>query len=338
MLHFFFKPKKTAESLVRKTRDGLHKLDAGGPRADSANVTISKNLLAIKTMIYGAAVGGAENDFKMSQLTQSMYSTDLLLLLIKNLHRIQFEAKKDVVQVFNNVLIRELGSRLPTVDYICSKPDILYTLLDGYQHRVVAFCCGTMLRECARYEPLAKILLQSKEFYDLFDYIGDSSFDISSDAFSTFCALLTNHKPLCGKFLDDDYELFFSRYELLLKSPNYVTRRQSLKLLGELLITPHNYNMMQKYITNPNNLQLIMMLLTDRARYIQFEAFNVFKVFVANPKKPKPILKILLRNQQRLVRYLTEFLPTMTEDEQFLDEKAYVIEIIQKLKPVMMEK
>lgn len=50
-----------------------------------------------------------------------------------------------------------------------------------------------------------------------------------------------------------------------------------------------------------------MIMLKERSRNIQFEAFHVFKVFVANPNKPKPILDILLRNRDKLVDFLTRF-------------------------------
>ena len=43
-----------------------------------------------------------------------------------------------------------------------------------------------MLRECVRYEALAKILLHSDQFYDFFKYVEVSTFDIASDAFATF--------------------------------------------------------------------------------------------------------------------------------------------------------
>lgn len=43
-----------------------------------------------------------------------------------------------------------------------------------------------MLRECARYEALAKIMLYSDEFFNFFRYVEVSTFDIASDAFSTF--------------------------------------------------------------------------------------------------------------------------------------------------------
>ena len=55
-----------------------------------------------------------------------------------------------------------------------------------YEHQEVALNCGTMLRECIRYEALAKILLHSDHFYDFFKYVEVSTIDIASDAFATF--------------------------------------------------------------------------------------------------------------------------------------------------------
>ena len=43
-----------------------------------------------------------------------------------------------------------------------------------------------MLRECIRHEALAKIILLDPVFYEFFKYVEVSTFDIASDAFSTF--------------------------------------------------------------------------------------------------------------------------------------------------------
>lgn len=51
-----------------------------------------------------------------------------------------------------------------------------------------------------------------------------------------------------------------------------------LQLLGELLLDRHNFTIMTKYISKPENLKLMMNLLRDKSRNIQFEAFHVFKV------------------------------------------------------------
>lgn len=137
-------------------------------------------------MLYGTSDAEPQTDIVVSQLAQELYNSNLLLLLIQNLNRIDFEGKKDVAQVFNNVLRRQIGTRSPTVEYICTKPEILFTLMAGYEHQDIALNCGTMLRECARYEALAKIMLYSDEFFNFFQYVEVSTFDIASDAFSTF--------------------------------------------------------------------------------------------------------------------------------------------------------
>ena len=51
-----------------------------------------------------------------------------------------------------------------------------------------------------------------------------------------------------------------------------------MQLLGELLLDRTNFNVMTVYISNPDNLKLMMNLLRDSSRNIQFEAFHVFKV------------------------------------------------------------
>ena len=55
-----------------------------------------------------------------------------------------------------------------------------------YENSEIALNCGMMLRECVRHEPLCKIILYSEEFYNFFGFVEVSTFDIASDAFSTF--------------------------------------------------------------------------------------------------------------------------------------------------------
>lgn len=133
----------------------------------------------------------------------------------------------------------------------------------------------------------------------------DTSFINSTDARLTFGTgpqeTLTRHKPMVAEYLDENYDRvrrsvrvslsgrkvtdrshlhlqFFSQYSLLVQSSNYVTKRQSLKLLGEILLDRTNFKVMTRYIANEENLKVMMNLLKDRSKNIQFEAFHVFKV------------------------------------------------------------
>ncbi|XP_003745085.1 protein Mo25 [Galendromus occidentalis] len=330
----FGKSQKNPAELVKALRDSVQALEAGDRKAEKAQEDVSKNLNQMKTMLYGSPEQEPQTDMVISQLAQELYNSNLLLSLIESLQKIDFEGKKDVALIFNNILRRQIGQRFPTVEYILVKPQILFILIGGYEKQDIALNCGGMLRECARHESLAKVILYSEDFYKFFSYIESSSFDIASDAFSTFKELLTRHKVLSAEFLETSYEQVFSHYQALLNSDNYVTKRQSLKLLGELLLDRHNFNIMTKYISSADNLKLMMMMLRDRSRNIQFEAFHVFKVFVANPNKPRPILDILLRNRDKLVDFLTRFHTDRADDEQFNDEKAYLIRQIRELKPI----
>ncbi|CAB3410236.1 unnamed protein product [Caenorhabditis bovis] len=333
-LPLFGKSHKSPADVVKQLREALLIIDKSTStekKTDKALEEVSKNLQAIKGFIYGSD-GQEPHSDQIAQLANEVYNANILPMLIKHLSKFEFECKKDVGQIFNNLLRRQIGTRSPTVEYLGARPEILHQLVNGYTHPEIALTCGSMLRESIRHDNLAKIVLYSDIFFKFFVFVQSEVFDIASDAFSSFKDLVTKHKTMCAEFLDANYDKFFSNYQQLLNSKNYVTRRQSLKLLGELLLDRHNFNIMTKYISNPENLKLMMELLRDRSRNIQYEAFHVFKVFVANPNKPKPISDILNRNRDKLVDFLSEFHNDRTDDEQFNDEKAYLIKQIQDMK------
>ncbi len=237
------------------------------------------------------------------------------------------------MQIFNNLLRRQIGARWPTVEYISGKREVLFAAHAGYENEDIALNTGMILREMLRHEPLCKILLYSEQyvffflpfffsfrvlvlvvdagvfrrFYNYPHYIESTTFGISTDAYTSLKETLTRHKPIVAEYLDKNYDRFFSSFTTLIRSPNYVTKRQSLKLLGEILLDRANFNVMTRYIANDVNLKMMMNLLRDKSKNIQFEAFHVFKVFVANPKKPPQIETILRRNKEKLLVFLQNF-------------------------------
>lgn len=321
------------QELVKGTKDLLNVLEKGEKGSEKAQEEISKNLQSMKSILYGDPESNTEpNQDLIVALANDIYSNDFLPQLLTNLTKLEFEAKKDVALIFNNLLRRQIGSRYPTVDYINRNTGILDTLCKGYEISDIAQNCGSMLREITRHESLTKLIIRSPNIWKFFKYVEVPNFDIASDAFSTFKEILTKHKALVAEFLEKNYDQFFEHYTGLLNSTNYVTRRQSLKLLGELLLDRANFNIMTKYISEPANLKLMMTLLRDPKKSIQFEAFHVFKVFIANPNKPQPILHILIKNKEKLVTFLTNFQnEKASEDDQFNDEKAFLLKQIQQL-------
>uniref|UniRef100_A0A673LRY2 Calcium-binding protein 39-like n=1 Tax=Sinocyclocheilus rhinocerous TaxID=307959 RepID=A0A673LRY2_9TELE len=239
----FGKSHKNPTEIVKTLKDNLSILVKQDKKTEKASEEASKCLVAMKEILYGTNDKEPHTE-TVAQLAQELYNSGLLISLVENLQVIDFEGKKDVCQIFNNILRRQIGTRSPTVEYFCSHQEVLFILLKGYETPQVALNCGIMLRECIRHEPLAKIVLHSEHFKDFFSYVEMSTFDIASDAFATFKDLLTRHKVLVAEFLEQNYDAVFDNYEKLLHSENYVTKRQSLKLLGELLLDRHNFTVM----------------------------------------------------------------------------------------------
>ncbi|XP_045677830.1 calcium-binding protein 39-like [Phyllostomus hastatus] len=327
----FSKSHKNPAEIVKILKDNLAILEKQDKKTDKASEEVSKSLQVMKEILCGA--NDKENPMEaVAHLAQELYNSGLLVTLIADLQLIDFEGKKDVTHIFNNILRRQIGTRCPAVEYISAHPHILFMLLRGYEAPQIALRSGIMLRECIQHESLTKIILFSNQFRDFFKYVELSSFDIASDAFATFKDLLTRHKVLVAEFLEQNYDTIFEDYEKLLQSENYVTKRQSLKLVGELILDRHNFAIMTKYISKPENLKVMMNLLRDKSASIQFEAFHVFKVFVASPHKTQPIVEILVKNQPKLIEFLSSFQKERMDDEQFIDEKNYLIKQIQDLK------
>lgn len=61
------------------------------------------------------------------------------------------------------------------------------------------------------------------------------------------------------------------------------------------------------------------------------------QVFVANPHKSVAVQRILLNNRDRLLKFLPKFLEDRTEDDQFTDEKSFLVRQIETMPPVPVE-
>lgn len=57
------------------------------------------------------------------------------------------------------------------------------------------------------------------------------------------------------------------------------------------------------------------------------------QIFVANPHKSDAVQRILQINRDRLSKFLQTFLDDRTEDEQFMDEKAFLLKQISSMPP-----
>ena len=86
---------------------------------------------------------------------------------------------------------------------------------------------------------------------------------------------------------------------------------------------------MVKYVSSKDNLIVIMNLLRDKMANIQYEAFHVFKIFVANPNKPERVEYVFVKNGKKLASFLKRFQRERDEEnEAFAAERQSLIDRI----------
>uniref|UniRef100_A0A2P2MFH3 Calcium-binding protein n=2 Tax=Rhizophora mucronata TaxID=61149 RepID=A0A2P2MFH3_RHIMU len=338
-----FKSKpRTPADIVRQSRDLLIYVgcnNSSSSYSDSRDIKreekmaeLSRNIREIKSILYGNGESEPVSE-ACAQLTQEFFRENTLRLLIVCLPKFNLEARKDATQVVANLQRQQVNSRLVASEYLEKNTDLLDTLVTGYQNTDMALHYGAMLRECIRHQSVARHVLESEHMKNFFDYIQLPNFDIAADAAATFKELLTRHKSTVSEFLSKNYEWFFAEYNSkLLESTNYITRRQAVKLLGDILLDRTNSVVMTRYVSSRDNLRILMNLLRESSKSIQTEAFHVFKLFVANQNKPPDIVSILVANRSKLLRLFADF-KADKEHDQFEADKAQVVREIAALQP-----
>ncbi|XP_057544602.1 putative MO25-like protein At5g47540 [Amaranthus tricolor] len=329
-----FKTKpRTPLEIVRICRDLLSKFDMNNIRENKRQekmTELSKLIREMKCILYGNSEAEPVPDACM-KLTQEFFKENTFRLLVNCLPKLNLEARKDATQIVANLQRQQVRCRLIASDYLEANKDLMDILIAGYENTDIALHYGSMLRECIRHQVVAKYILESQHLKKFFTLIQLPNFDIAADAAATFKELLTRHKSTVAEFLSANYDWFFADYNSkLLESSNYITRRQAVKLLGDMLLDRSNAVTMIKYVSSRDNLRILMNLLREPSKSIQIEAFHVFKLCAANQNKPADIANILVANKSKLLRLLGD-LKTDRVDEKFDEDKTQVMQEIASL-------
>ncbi|WJZ99660.1 hypothetical protein VitviT2T_018082 [Vitis vinifera] len=336
---FKSKPRTPAE-LVRYMRELLIFIDRGAQTREQKREKqreekvseLNKCILEIRTILYG--IDGAEPVLEAcTQLTLEFLKEDTIRLLIVCLPKLDLGARQNATRVITNLSRQRVNSRLIAAEYLENNIDVINILIPGYEDSEIALSYGAILREYIRYQSVARYVLESAQMKKFFDYVQNPTFEIASDAAATFKELLTRHKSTVAEFLSKNFDWFFREYNSqLLQSPNYITRRHAVKLLGDMLLDRSNSAVMIRYVSSLDNMRILMNLLRESNKAIQLESFHVFKLFVANQNKPPEIVSILVTNRSKLLRFFGDF-NIDKEDDQFEADKAQVIREITNLNP-----
>ncbi|KAG8636980.1 putative MO25-like protein At5g47540 isoform X2 [Manihot esculenta] len=328
---FKSKPKSSVE-IVRQTRSLLLLLNGSGDfrasKRDEKMDELNKHIRELKLILYGSSDSEPVAE-ACAQLTQEFFKENTMHLLIVSLPKLGLEARRDATQVVANLQRQQVQSRMIASAYLEANLNLIDILISGYEDPDLALHYGGMLRECIRHQSIARYVLESGHIKKFFNYIQLPNFDIAADAMATFKELLIRHKSTVAGFLSKNYDWDFN--SKLLESDSYITKRQAVKLLGEILLDRSNSAVMVRYVSSKDNLRILMNLLRESSKNIQMDAFHVFKLFAANQNKPPEIVSILIANRSKLLRFLAEF-KMDREDEQFEEDKTQVVKEIAELK------
>ncbi|EER34715.1 conserved hypothetical protein [Candida tropicalis MYA-3404] len=334
-MSFLFKRNpKTSSELVRALNDQVSKLDYCSPQDSNYKKyqdECARYLKNMKVILHGDDEVDPQPD-QITQLAQEVYASDCLYYLISNLRKLDFDSRKDVVILFSTLLRRTTANKSPTVDYLINtKPEILVLLIKGPEIPEIGLITGQILRDCIKFEIINRYVIYHPLFWNFFKYVQIPTFEIATDAMMTLHELLTIHKKLVSEFLGNNYDLFISSINKLITSKNYVTKRQSVKLLNELVSQRSNQQFLSKFFDDANNLKLTMLLLSDKSKNLQLEGFNTLKFFVANPKRSQKVTDILIKNKENFIEFFKTFDISSFHDNHLVDERDYTLEAIKNL-------
>jgi len=325
--------RKSPATMVREAELGLKAVleapDAG--KRKEAQQRLTGTLETMCSVLYGKDDDAKEADPKQVRaLAELLFDPEnsesgpLAYQLLLHLADLDFEGKKFLTRMveFGLSHCKDL-----TVPLFKSHQELLSRFVAGYvdDDAAIAQCCDTMLRACIRDEKLCEEILRAPMLIQpFFKYLELPSFEVQSHAWTTFKLLLTEHKELAAAYLRRNYEAFVASFNRLLQSKNYVTKCEAFKLLGELLVVRANFQVMVRYVNDPDNLKLSMLALKGAPAALQLDVFHVLKLFIANPEKSAGVQHILTLNKAGLINFVSKLMAD-SEDERLLHDKREVL-------------
>ncbi|KAH8738611.1 hypothetical protein FG386_000606 [Cryptosporidium ryanae] len=178
------------------------------------------------------------------------------------------------------------------------------------------------------YEIIKNILYENELLTELIRLSGNHCFDISSDSITTLrCYLFISPEITNDYILKNNRSFFNNIFKYLIQSNEYVPQRYGLRLLNQLLSIKELSKTMTLFSGNCEYLKIFMNLISSNLETISFEAFHIFKLFIANPKKSNDIVNILKSSKNNIIQLLLQFQNNRI-DGQFNSDKKVSFNII----------
>jgi calcium binding protein 39 len=263
-----------------------------------------------------------------------LLTTDLAEFIMTQIGVFAATTRHDISHIVS-LLNRHVEAKTRFHAYLNSRPVILATLVESMADPEICRVSGMLLQQVIRASgPLCASVLENEPVLDkVLEYCASDEFDLGAEGFSTLRMLLCRHKKVVVEFLVNDFDKFLLKYNKLLKSTTYITVRQSLQLLADILQVRSNFKFMIKFINSDRQLRVVLKLVFGKTQTTRFEAFKIFKIFVANPRKVPEITSMLLQHKDKLIKFLEAFTGQKGKenDERFLKDKSNTLRKLRAL-------
>ena len=266
-------------------------------------------------------------------------STEIMLHIAQKIAFLTAETRRIVSAIWGYLLKMEhpKSFQRPMVEYLLKNPEAVNALFGSYGRNTngIDVIIGVMIRDATRFQKVIEHVFKRKLVLALFPVLTSANFDVSSDAFQTLKEILVNHKDVSAPWLSQNFDIFFDEYMRLVENASadeYVTVRQSLGILSSILLDRQFMDVMIQFVNKEEFLKPILILMNNKSKVVQFEAFHIFKIFAANPNKTPNIMRILIQNHDRIMKILDHIEKDRSEDVEFTQDKAAVVRKLISLK------
>lgn len=277
---------------------------------------------------------------KCAAFAEALVESDVIKVMGACFLELDFEVRKALVAVVRRCVVNDFaGFR---TKYLPLHVEDVAALLDHFGNSDAAPLAGSLLREivgsspslhmgvmtaapaAADYAPLNAGVVSL-----MTTHVNAASFDVASEALATITALVNSNRAALRELLEAQHEAFFGAFACMLGSKAYVPQLEGLKLLSDLLLDKDNFAVMVRFVASGAHLRCIMTLMRHPQPTVQFEAFHVFKLFVANPEKSDAVRAILVPNAPKLIAFM-RVLCNDKDDPEFIKERVLVIQKLEE--------
>ena len=237
-------------------------------------------------------------------MKERIYAKDAVDLMFRVIPIIPMQAANAIVTLLMMTMRVSPNRSLP--EHLIHDSEALRKLLSLFgspSHFAVA---NTIVQACLLDSPGFVIHLFEIGFVESFIMFLSPSygFDRLSSTFTTYNLMFNSHPDVVPAFVMRKRDLFCIQFKQLLTSPDYVFQLHTLELLSTFLYQNENFEFRKHFLSDPETLQLIMILLKSNSKRVQGEAYDIFRLYVYNPYRGQSVTSVLSKNSGILLSML----------------------------------